>query len=811
VGNRGDKRRSKKRRARTTTGPPNPHVEVIVESLASVGTLLRDVVSAADPVADVDARIASAIGDLTHALVGIEPAGTMEVIRMFFLPWLGDTETGHAGAEGGASIAEVLALALLCSTEKVDPDALRPVDQEVCGVISEHLAPKAREFLDLTSVRDLLVAESFEPIDRIAFDVKAAGKWMRSSSYADMQADTLRGLFGHADVRDLVEQELGFSVGNAILFLETCHEMQTELLNRRGRGITDAWNRITTDGGPAPPTEEQKNLMREAFTDLFNPSAELASISLGDLAKRVGVDESHATLMASFFSLDVAPGAERLLAQLADGDSPFRASPLIALGDRVMLLHPAQIQDAIKDSFETTLASTDSWETYQQHRGKYLEGRIQDLVARVLPGANAYHGLEYFIPKDEAEAAGDPSAYSKLVEGDHLFVLDDVGVIVEDKAIPLTARSRSGEAEPLRKNLARAITKGAAQAGRLKERIIADRGLRLRDGGWLDLTAVRELHTVVTSLDDLSGVSTATSLLVNAGLLVSDNIPWTVSLHDLDLITRLVDRPAEFLLYLRRRTNPLTTVMFTAVDELDLFLAFFKTGLYVEPDPTRMARELPWMSSATPGAIRRYKKQVPTLITSQTDALDAWHFSLHPPSGATARNTAPKPTMVTSPVGELLDLLQSRRVFGWLSVSATLLEGSTQAQQQLARCGPDLASMTRADQIFHSLATPLGSSLPECWLIVWTSRPRTMKTSEAKARTEAYLVAKREQYKIPRGFAFLYDGATGGLLYPTYDAGELTVDQDLIAQARADLREVGDIDTRAQVTAKLRGRQRLAG
>jgi hypothetical protein len=295
-----------------------------------------------------------------------------------------------------------------------------------------------------------------------------------------------------------------------------------------------------------------------------------------------------------------------------------------------------QIQDAIKGSFEAALASTGSWDIYQTHRGKYLEGCIQVLMARVLPGATAYHGFEYFIPKEEAEAALDPSAYTKLVEGDHLFVLDDVAVIVEDKAIPLSARSRSGEVKPLRKNLARAITKGAEQAGRLKERIASDRGLRLRDETWLDLSAVRELHTVVTSLDDLSGVSTATALLVHAGVLASDNIPWTVSLHDLDLITELVDRPAEFLLYLRRRTNPLTTLMFTAVDELDLFLTFFRGDLYVEPDPKQVAHELPWVSSAKPGEIRRYKKQARTLITSQTDALDAWHFSLHPPGGVTA-------------------------------------------------------------------------------------------------------------------------------------------------------------------------------
>lgn len=781
------------------------HVGVIVESLAGTGALLHEVTRATDPVVEVEERIASVVKELSGGLIGIEPAGTIEVIRMMFLPWSHSAMTGHAGAEGGPSIAEVLALAFLGSTAGSDPEVRRPVDQDICGLISETLSAKAREFLNLTSIRDMLMADSAQPLDRIAFDVKTAGKLMRSTSYADMQADTLRGLFGHADVRDLVERELDFSAATAILFLETCHEMQTELLNRRGRGIADVWNAFTPDARQAP-SKQEKSLMRDAFTDLFNPSAALSAISLGDLATRAGIDESLSGLLASVFSIDLAPGAATLLARLADGDSPFRASPLIVLDDRVMLLHPAQIQDAIKDSFEAALASTGSWDAYQQHRGKYLEDCIQALMARVLPGATAYDGFEYFIPKDEAEVARDPSVYTKLVEGDHLFVLDDVAVIVEDKAIPLSVCSRTGEVEPLRKNLARSITKGAKQAGRLKERIVADQGLQLRSGSWLDLSAIREIHTVVTSLDDLSGVSTATALLVQAGLLASDNIPWTVSLHDLDLITQLVDRPAEFLLYLRRRTDPLTTVMFTAVDELDLFLAFFGGHLYVEPDPEQVARELPWVGTARPGQIRRYKKQSPTLITSHTDALDAWHFSLHPPNGISAGDIAPKPTMVTSPAGELIDLVQSRGAFGGFSVGATLLDASTKAQRRLAELGRELVSLTRTDRRPHSIAVPVGVSLLKSWLFVWVSRPPATPISNAKARAEAYLVAKREQYQIPRGVAFLYDGETGELLNVTYDAGQLSVDEDLLAEARADLRDVGDVDTLAQVTGKLRGR-----
>lgn len=128
---------------------------------------------------------------------------------------------------------------------------------------------------------------------------------------------------------------------------------------------------------------------------------------------------------------------------------------------------------------------------------------------------------------------------------------------------------------------------------------------------------------MAVSLDDLTSITTATAELVRAGLLDHSNIPWTVSLHDLELITRLVDRPAEFLLYLRRRLNPNVTVMFSAADELDFFLYFFEAGLWVEPDPDQLRRVFNWMSPPTTGERRRFRKQVPAYLTSRTDAL-AW-------------------------------------------------------------------------------------------------------------------------------------------------------------------------------------------
>ena len=90
------------------------------------------------------------------------------------------------------------------------------------------------------------------------------------------------------------------------------------------------------------------------------------------------------------------------------------------------------------------------------------------------------------------------------------------------------------------------------------------------------------------------------------------------------------------------------TEMFMAVDELDLFL-LFRRDLTLNLDPAEAVREMPWLGKPRAADVRRFKEQSPTLVSSQTDQLDAWYFSSHPPAGVQVDDVAPKPRMNASP------------------------------------------------------------------------------------------------------------------------------------------------------------------
>lgn len=804
-------RRKKSRRSKPAVGHTDQHVEVVLNNTFDTADLFSDVLKAADPRAEVERRIDDAARQFVEGLAGYDPLGTLEVIRMMTLPFAPAGVIPAAGAQSGPAVSEILAVALLCTSAELHENAEpKRVDQELCGVISERLVPLAHELLNLATVRDLLAAEKFDDMAQVAAFVRGNGRWMRSTSYAEMHEEALRGLFGAPAVDAGIKTLLGFGVEDALSFLNACDQMQMEQFNARSQGLADAFNSIDMST-PHVPTDEEQRVALDGFTGLFNPSAAQAAARMADVATRAGLSTEAGSKVAEFFAACAPPGgtAQGLRAYL-DGNSPVRARPLLTRGDLVMTIHPALNADAVKSGFEDALKNSAHWETYAAHRGKYLEDRVADLFRALVPGVTEHHGVEYFVPANESEASGEPSHYTKLVEGDHLFVLHDVAFIVEDKAIPLSDRSRTGEVNPLRRNLASAITKGADQAGRMMQRIIQDHGFRLRDGSWIDLSDVREIHSVVTSLDDMPGIATATAQLVGAGLLSLKNIPWTVSLNDLDLIAQLVDRPAEFLLYVRRRTEPKATEMFMAVDELDLFLLFFRMGLYVEPDPAVVAREMPWLGKPRTADVRRHREQGPGLVTSQTDDLDAWYFSRHPPAGGDAGIVAPKPRMVPSPLASLVDWLRDNEIFGWLSIGATLLAGSSAAQAQLAAYPGDLTSHPAPNGQPRSIATPWGLTKQDGWLLVWMTRPDAMDGEQVVQRAHAYMVAKKHQLGYLRGASFVYDEPSGSIIGASYDSGQTEVPSEILAELVASLRPLGDMDTQAQVTQRRWAAERAA-
>ncbi|BBZ06846.1 hypothetical protein MDOR_10150 [Mycolicibacterium doricum] len=723
----------------------------------------------------LEQQLADTIDSLSAGLSRYTTFAVCEVSRLNLLPWTFMQGVNFMDTDGGPARLELLTLLAAATSQRHNGDAL-PIWKQFA-----EWKTAADKIIQLSAMINLYRAiedGALDPMAKIQASTRASEVLLRESSYGDMVKATLTDLFDPPQIKSALVDLLSFDLGGAISVLEACDEIQTDKLNERLAAM-----RAALDQGMANEenlTDADKEEIGNRVNITWDPSDDDVSASVAEIAERLRIPESTVAAVLAQFVLPSDLGSpEEVVSSFTTGDNALRTNPVISDGNgRFLLVHPSLVLPAIRENLEQRLKQSPFWNEYQAHRGKYLEYETSKCLSQVLPGADVRSGFEYFIPADETEAAGDPAGYTKLVEGDLLYLLDDVAVVAEEKAVALAPSARAGNTRRLRNDLVRIVTRAAEQAGRLKERMEKDRGFRLRDGTWVNTENVREIHTMAVSLEDLSGVSTATADMLRAGLLDAESIPWTVSLNDLRLIVELVDPSAVavFLLYLRRRRHPEATVVFAAVDELDFFLNFFENGLYVQPDPELMRAELPYMTGTQTGYRRRRDGQARQFITSRTDPLDAWHAYTSGYSDVPAR----KPEIRNSPTIPLLRELQTRRDFGWCSIGATLLSGSTRTQQEWMNTPKDLIKRARFDGHGHSVTRPYGSNRADAWVQVWAVEDSsTPEFGAAIANLKDYIRAKKYQLRFPRAMALLFDSQSGQLHTALYDGTPLVADEYL--------------------------------
>ena len=801
---RREARNKRQRQSHPTSSAFDPHAEVMVDSLAALVTLMGTFAAADDPATAVGTALETAVAELVTKLGRFDAIRLIEIARQRFLPMAREGEM-PVTAEAGAAYLELLALVALSVQGTATTGAPMVEDQEMSHFVFE-VKGELDTILRLAQLRAFAAVDPADKLALVSILIRGAEVWIRNPSYPEMVERTnLALLDGNPEVRADLNARLGFDATDTLAVLDACHRLQEVSLNDRIQTMGDAVSDAMEAAQEGRDDDGLAELARSSFTSMFAPDAEQATVAIDDIAADTGIAEERVRAVVERFRIDLqAATPTDVVDAFTTGRNPMRIRPLI-VGDngRVMLAHSALNVFAVRENLEEHLkTSPPVWAKYAKHRGDLLESRTRAALGRVLPGAHFRDAFEYYVPASDAEEkAADPAKYTKRVEGDHLVVLDDVAIIVEDKAVALSALSRGGKTTRIRTDLTGIITKAAQQAGRIRDGIERDAGLRIEGEGWVDLSHIREIHTIAVSLDDLSTVLTATAELVQAGLLAPDNIPWTVSLHDLELITDLVARPTEFLLYLRRRRDPDVTVMFRAPDELDLFLYFFEDGLWVEPDPAQVRAAFPFLPEPTAAELSRYRARQPSFLTSRTDQLDQW-FHTKDRAGVSP-GPAPKPAMVPSPLAPLLDDLQSRNATGWLSIGASLLSLATPAQQKFARHADGLLNNPLPDGQGRSLTVPIAQSVApaEGWLFVWATLPKGHDPAGAEKSLRDYLRAKKHQLGLPRGVVLLYDEPTRDLLGAFYDGHNGPLDSTQTAILRS-LRPASDLQRSIHPNAK---------
>jgi hypothetical protein len=755
---------------------PRP-LRLLVESSGRFGTYLEpaqgDSAAAATRAMEDACAHASRVAELAAPFDAFD---VLESVRISQTPLDAETykETEH---EGSAAVVELAALLLAARGTRrgelaADERGRRPRPD----ANMEELLNELRAAVDAGSAAIAFqTAAAPGAGGALQLGVVLREVFVRNLSYTHMVEDTLSGLFGDPVTESDCRSVMGCTVPEIRAVFKAL-EAEYEVAWRRrfdtlrdfsqiARGEMARARTLQAAGDLYEIAEDVKEKAIALFDGAWDNVGDACTVDAGALSAATGIDQGVVARILALFSTDM------LLRDPADAardffaaQSSYRTAPLIhdPAGD-VALVYHGLLVPSIRERVESELKGTTAWNRYTKHRGAYLESEALSLLAPHFPGCATYSALEYFVPDPNAAAPQTSlQSYTKLVEGDGLLVLDDVAVIVEAKAGALTTLARTGDEQRLRSDLRKLVTDASSQCDRLRERITADGGLVRRDRSWLDLTGVREIYAIAVSLEDLSGVATVTSELVRAGLLGGDWHPWTVSLHDLRIASELIARPAELLLYFRRRTEPDVTRRFHAVDELDFFLEFYNSGLYVEPDPERVRAELPQLGEPAVATKRRFKNQKLEFLTSRTDQLDAWYFH----QLGLRKTPAPKPRLNANPgLVALVDALEAVRAPGWLRIGTTLLDAAGPQQRKFSRHARMLTTLTAKDGREHTIAVMGGTRAVTSFVLVWSSQGDHESDGQAAKRLQVYVSAKKHQVQAAYAAGLLF--SSGSDVSPT--------------------------------------------
>lgn len=707
------------------------------------------------------AEVETEVEQILAAILEFDAFDIIELIRLRELPIAPVAALVHEHDGNGAAI-DLIALVCLSRTSRMPSGKDRQLTEPHHAISDLH--DRATRLLRLeTFAHTAAAAVAGEPLGRLAAEYQSYLVGVRKLQYDSVQDSHDAALFDRPEIDGLLQSCLGFTYAEFKAVRSAIQERYSRVLT----GLRDATGDLVMrcEAENRDPTPEEIEGFRDGMSAFMFLPGERASFTVGDIAGELPLDSGRVRAVLDAFSIefDSSKSATQVVADFLRGVNPLLRTCLAKDASGNYTMTGGQIgTDSFRMVAESALkVDSKAWRRYDRTRSEVTESAALAAVGRALDSPVTRSNLKYYAPKEGASildlgsACTSPKAAGDQTECDGLFVIEDVAICVEVKGRTIAEPARRGDRSRLTNEIKAIFGEGARQARRLEGLITDNRGLWLADGSWFDLSSVREVRTIVVGLDFFGPLAVALGDLQSSGMLGAGHLPWIASLHDVDVISNVIDRPAEFLLYLRRRTDSGVAKHYRGADELDLFMLFLDGGLYVEEDPDEVRRIHP---TAGPVRVRDRKQHLrdarPTVVGTHTDPLDAWMYWMYWIEG-TSPYEIEKPEFNTHPAArDIVDFLAEGRKPGWFRFGADLLGLAGTAQKKLGDFLRQLVDQSNSDDKWHSMVQGYAGLWGYPMLFAGTASP-SHTHDEAVTKLHSYMAAKKHQMKADRSLGLL--------------------------------------------------------
>jgi hypothetical protein len=268
-------------------------------------------------------------------------------------------------------------------------------------------------------------------------------------------------------------------------------------------------------------------------------------------------------------------------------DSRPKLSSILEVQDRPLFftddehafyVHGGQTFDSIFNVFdEVARADTELRDKYGEHLANWMEQEIATYFARLFPPESVFRNACF---PDLDNPGGETEADVVVIWGPFLIIAEAKGKKIHRDAL-------RGTLPKLKQALGKNVQDAFFQARRVIRVLERDRKIRFKEretGRTIEITReqLRRVMPISVTLQHLSGLTTQLAVTQQLGLFKGNAYPWSVSIDDLDVITRFAGSPDVFLHYIERRTAHQHIDINLTGDELDIFAHYLDNRL----DPT---------------------------------------------------------------------------------------------------------------------------------------------------------------------------------------------------------------------------------
>ena len=213
------------------------------------------------------------------------------------------------------------------------------------------------------------------------------------------------------------------------------------------------------------------------------------------------------------------------------------------------------------------------WEKYAYTKAKYTERMVVEYLKRIFRDDEIYSNLHYSIN-------------GRRFEVDHLLTYGDNVIIIETKSGNFSIKARRGAIERIKTDLKKLICDAHNQGLRTKDYIKTMGIVEFSNSSGETVVKINyqegktNFILINVTLEPLFSFSSSLKNIEKLGIFSNNDYPWSVSLSELDLITRFIDLPPVFLHYVERRLEAQNQNNLHANNEISFLALYLDKGTF---------------------------------------------------------------------------------------------------------------------------------------------------------------------------------------------------------------------------------------